>query len=60
MGSRSIRTGKKVKLYDTCMDTVIERIKKMRALNCNPADVGIDSYVWKKLSSGIAHYVTKF
>lgn len=60
MTSRSMRTGKKVKLYDVCLDTVIERVKKMRALNCNPADVGIDNYVWKKLSSGIAHYVTKF
>lgn len=60
MGVRNIRTGKKVKLYDVCMDTVLERVKKMRALNCNPADVGMDNYVWKKLSSGIAHYVTKF
>lgn len=60
MGSRHIRAGKKVKMYDVCVDTFIERIKKMRALNCNPSDIGIDSFVWKKLSSGIAHYVTKF
>jgi hypothetical protein len=60
MSSRNIRIGKRVKLYDVCVDTVVERIKKMRALNCSPSDVGMDSYVWKKLSSGIAHYVTKF
>lgn len=60
MNSRNIRTGKKAKLYDSYVDTFIERMKKVRALNCNPSDVGIDSYVWKKLSSGIANYVTKF
>ena len=60
MGSQHIRTGKKLKMQDVCVDTFIERIKKMRALNCNPSDIGIDSFVWKKLSSGIAHYVTKF
>lgn len=60
MSSRHIRAGKKVKMYDVCVDTFIERIKKMRALNCSPSDIGIDNFVWKKLSSGIAHYVTKF
>lgn len=60
MDSRHIRTGKKVKMYDVCVDTFIERIRKMRALSCSPSDIGIDTFVWKKLSSGIAHYVTKF
>ncbi len=60
MTSRSIRTGKKTKLYDVCLDSMVERVKKMRALNCIPSDVGVDSYVWKKLSCGIANYVTKF
>lgn len=60
MNSRHTRTGKKEKIYDVCVDTFIERMKKMRALNCSPSDVGMDNYVWKKLSSGIANYVTKF
>lgn len=55
MGSRYIRTGKKTKLSDVCVDMFIERIRKMRALNCNPSDIGIDSFVWKRLSSTIAH-----
>lgn len=60
MAPQHIRTEKKTKAYDVCVDMFIERIRKMRALNCNPSDVGIDSFVWKKLSSGRAHYVTKF
>jgi len=60
MAAKYIHREKKVKLYDVCVDTFIERIKKMRALNCSPSDIGIDSFVWRKLSSGIANYVTKF
>lgn len=26
-------------------DTLIERLRKMRALSCSPSDVGMDSYV---------------
>ncbi len=44
-----------VKADDACevnIVTLIERFKKMRALNCdNPYDVGLDGYVWKKFIS---------
>ena len=28
---------------------LVERLKKMRALNCSPSDIGMDNYVVKKL-----------
>jgi len=37
---------KKDKNYQVSIDTLIERFKKVRALNCNPADVGLDCYIW--------------
>ena len=51
MGTRYARTLKKEKTYDVGIDTIIERLKKMRALNCNPSDVGLDGHVWKKFFS---------
>ena len=60
MATRHVRAGKRVGLHEVCEDMFIERIKKMRALNCNPADIGIDNVVWRKFSSGSAHYATKF
>ena len=47
MATRCMRSMKKVKTYEVGIDTIIERLKKMRALNCNPSDVGMDGYVWK-------------
>jgi len=36
-------------MCDVSVDTLIERFKKIRALNCtNPYDLGLDGYVWKK------------
>lgn len=29
------------------MDTLIERLRRMRALNSNPANIGITQYTWK-------------
>ena len=54
MATRQVRTNKRVKVHELCEDTFIERIRKMRALNCNPADIGIDNLVWRKFSSGTA------
>ena len=51
MGTRCVRTLRKEKSYNVGIDTIIERLKKMRALNCNPSDVGLDGYVWKKFFS---------
>jgi len=50
MGSRYMRLIKKEKIYDVTVDALIERVKKMRALNCIPSDVGMDNFVWKKLT----------
>ena len=37
------------KACEMSIDTLIERFKKLRALNCtNPYDVGLDDYMWKK------------
>jgi hypothetical protein len=46
---------------DINIDTLIERFKKIRALNCtNPYDVGLDGYVWKKfIATTRAHLVAK-
>lgn len=51
MGARCSRAVKKDKVCEASIDTLIERMKKIRALNCNPSDVGLDGYVWKKFFS---------
>ena len=45
MRSRYARPDKKYELY-TGRNTIIERLKKMRALNCDPSDVGMDGYLF--------------
>ena len=36
---------------ETKVDTLIERFRKMRALNCtDPQDIGLDEYMWEKFS----------
>lgn len=47
MKNRCALTGGKDKGYQVGLDTLIERFKKVRALNCNPNDVGLDCYIWK-------------
>ncbi|MBU0605282.1 MAG: hypothetical protein KKH77_03230 [Candidatus Omnitrophica bacterium] len=46
MPNRCVRQVKRDRNYQVNIDTVIERFKKVRALNCNPADVGLDCYIW--------------
>jgi hypothetical protein len=46
MPNRCIKSMKKDKNYQVGIDTLIERFKKVRALNCNPSDVGLDCYIW--------------
>lgn len=49
MATRCARRKDRKDFIDTDVETLIERFKKMRALNCNdPYDVGLDGYVWKK------------
>ena len=59
MGTRYARLLNKDKQYNVGIDTVIERLKKMRALNCNPSDVGLDGYVWRKFFSCRSNMLTK-
>ena len=33
------------KRYTERVNTLIERLRKIRALSCNPSDVGMDSYL---------------
>lgn len=61
MPTRSARSTKKDKSYQVNIDTLIERFKKVRALNCNPADVGLDCYIWKTFfTNARANAITKF
>ncbi len=47
--ARLARRTKRREPDEISVDTLIERFKKMRALNCNdPFDVGLDGYVWRK------------
>ena len=48
MSTKCARRAVEDKQSDLDIETLIERFKKMRALNCNPYDVGVDGYVWKK------------
>lgn len=60
MGSKYMRLSKKEKICDVTVDALIERIKKMRALNCIPSDVGMDNFVWKKLTLNRPDMLTRF
>lgn len=46
MSNRCAKNMKKDKNYQVSIDTMIERFKKVRALNCNPSDVGLDCFIW--------------
>lgn len=50
MNSRYRRSSKKVKLYNASMDIFIERLRRVRALNSDPAFFGMGSDVLKKFS----------
>ncbi len=61
MAIRCARSIKKEKTYEAGIDTLIERLKKVRALNCNPSDVGMDGCIWKKFFPGTRFQaLTKF
>jgi len=59
MRSRYARTSKKEPTYTASIDTFIERLKKIRALNCNPSDVGMDNYVLKRMCFNKLNILTK-
>ncbi len=49
MGCKYSRQNKKYNLYNFGAETLIERLRKVRALNCSPSDVGMDNYLCKNL-----------
>jgi len=51
MGSIYIRSGRRDEDYNANINTLTERIKKMRALNCNPSDIGMDGFIFRKWNS---------
>lgn len=51
MGSRWSKAGKKAESLNANSTTFIERLRKMRALNCSPSDVGIDVNILRKFES---------
>jgi len=46
MPNRCVKQAKKGREYQVNIDALIDRFKKVRALNCNPTDVGLDCYIW--------------
>lgn len=60
MNSRCSRLNKAESSCETNTELFIERLKKIRALNCNPSDVGINSYILKRLSFNKLNVLTKF
>ena len=59
MSPRYRRSIKKVKLYNAGMDCFIERLRKVRALNGDPALCGMDSDTLKKFSFHRVELLTK-
>ena len=57
----SLEPGPNAEGFITNIEGVIERFKKMRALNCtNPYDLGLDGYMWKKfIISTRSHLIAK-
>lgn len=60
MGSRYLRSSKKDENYSGSMDILIERIRKIRALNSDPSLVGMNRYMLKKLPFDRSSVLTKF
>jgi hypothetical protein len=60
LANRCVKTLRKEKCCETGADTTVERLKKIRALNCNPSDIGLDCYIWKSLfANARSNIVTK-
>ncbi len=61
MPNRCAKVLKKERSYQINIDTLIDRFKKVRALNCNPADVGLDCYIWNVFfTNSRSNSLTKF
>lgn len=59
MSNRYRKDAKKVKLYNASMDVFIERLRKARSLNTDPAFFGMGSDVSRKFSFHRVELLTK-
>lgn len=60
MISRSSRLVKREELGNVVISTSLERLKKARAVGCNPAYLGVDNYIVRKLFSRTANLLARF
>lgn len=60
MVPRNVRSVKRPGLCDADISTSLERLKKARAVGCNPSYIGIDNYICKKLFSIRTNLLAKF
>ena len=59
MSPRYRKSVKKIKLYNANMDAFIERLRRVRAINSDPALFGMDSSDVKKFSFHRVDVLTK-
>jgi len=59
MGTRAVRLGKRDEWYNGNLDVVIERMKKIRALNSTPSVFGINRYSLKRMPFNKLSVLTK-
>ena len=59
MSPRYRKSVKKVKLYNASMDVFVERLRKVRALNGDPASFGMDGDAFKKFSFHRSELLTR-
>ena len=61
MGTRNPKSGRKVQIYgaNNNIDFFVERLRRIRALNGDPALFGMDHYVLKRLQFNKLNVLTK-
>lgn len=60
MITRNTRLARRPEIFTTDLSTSLERLKKARAVGCNPSDIGIDNQICKKLFSIRTSLFAKF
>ena len=60
MITRNTRFTKRPMMHNADINTSLERLKKARAVGCNPSYIGIDNYICKTLFSIRTNLAAKF
>ena len=60
MRPRYMRTNRRCGEDTVDMATLSERLRKVRALNCSPSDVGMNTYILKIVSFNKLNILTRF